>query len=548
MIFENLFRSRSNAPVAMVLLTRKEKWRIALNKFAGKMIGLLIVVIAIKMIPGLLGSSSAHAQPYAGYTQHESDAMNTSNTIWTLVAAFLVFGMQPGFTFLEAGFARKRESVNILAECIFDTCICGLLFYAVGYAFMFGQGNGFIGFGGGALAGGDGHNWFFLQNTPATYGATGVPILAHWIFQYAFADTTSTVTSGAMIGRCGFRGDILYSICVTGFIYPIIGHWAWGPDGWLACMGSAGAAGDYNPGNLPGVHNGTIFRFLPSLGQGFRDFAGSTVVHTIGGMVSLAGAIVLGPRLGRVFKRDGGGMPPANNLVVAAVGGFILWFGWYGFNPGSTLSAVDMQGIGRVAANTTLAACGGGIIAMYMGLWFGSTKGKFDVGLATNGFLAGLVAITCPCFWVSPTGAIIIGAIAGVVVYLGIELLEYLRIDDPIGAVPVHGFCGMWGTWSLGLFGTGEYICSGPTGPTLADPANKIDGVRGLFYGGDASVLKAQLIGNLTIAIATLVVSLIMFYIINALPHPWKLRVEKEGEEQGLDLFEHGVSAYVLED
>ncbi len=528
MNFKNPFTAfGSNKPTAhaMVLLTTKEKWRIALSKFAGKMLGLVVVVIAIKMLPGLLEGATAHAQTPAAPpapTALETNMMNTSNTIWTLVAAFLVFGMQPGFTFLEAGFARRRESVNILAECIFDTCICGLLFYAVGYAFMFGQGNGFIGWGGGALAGGDAKSWFFLQNCPDTYAGTGVPILAHWIFQYAFADTTSTVTSGAMIGRCGFRGDILYSIGVTGFIYPIIGHWAWGPDGWLALMGSAG-------------------HFLPTLGNGFRDFAGSTVVHTIGGIVSLAGAIVLGPRIGRVFKRDGGGMPPANNLVVAAVGGFILWFGWYGFNPGSTLSAIDMQGIGRVAANTTLAACGGGIVAMYMGLWFGATKGKFDVGLATNGFLAGLVAITCPCYWVSPTGAIILGAIAGVIVYLGIELLEYLRIDDPIGAVPVHGFCGMWGTWSLGLFACGKYGATGPYGADNSAP------VTGLFYGGGTSVLQAQLVGNLIIVGATLVVSLIMFYAINALPHPWKLRVEKEGEEMGLDLFEHGVDAYSFE-
>ncbi|UAY53015.1 ammonium transporter [Ferruginibacter albus] len=523
MIFNNLFRGRAATAHALVLLDRKEKWRITLMKFAGKILGIVILLAALKVfIPSVFGISSAHAQTPGAPAPLDPTLVNTANTIWVLVAAFLVFGMQAGFTFLEAGFARKRESVNILAECIFDTCICGLLFYAVGYAFMFGQGNGFIGWGGGDLAGGTAKSWFFLQNTPATYATTGVPVLAHWIFQYAFADTTSTITSGAMVGRCGFRGDILYSIGVTGFIYPIIGHWAWGPDGWLYTMGTAG-------------------HFLPGLGQGFRDFAGSTVVHTIGGVISLAGAMVLGPRLGRVFKRDGGGMPPANNLVVAAVGGFILWFGWYGFNPGSTLSALDMQGIGRVAANTTLAACAGGIMGMYMGLWFGSTKGKFDVGLATNGFLAGLVAITCPCYWVSPTGAILIGAIAGILVYIGIELLEYLRIDDPIGAVPVHGLCGIWGTWSLGLFASGQYGVTGPTGPTDT-PA-----VTGLFYGGGLDVLKAQIIGNLTIAVAAFVVSYIMFAILNKLPHPWKLRVEKEGEEQGLDIFEHGAEAYVLE-
>jgi len=564
MNFKNLlavFGSNGNASYAMVRLTTKEKWRIALNKFAGKMVGLVLVIIAIKWLPGLLEGTKAHAQTSPtldSLNAHISSLLTNSsyssgvvantvsegNTIWTLVAAFLVFGMQPGFTFLEAGFARRRESVNILAECIFDTCICGLLFYAVGYAFMFGQGNGFIGWGGGALAGGDAKSWFFLQNIPDTYGSTGVPILAHWIFQYAFADTTSTVTSGAMIGRCGFRGDILYSIGVTGFIYPIVGHWAWGPDGWLAQMGTAGTPGD------------GLFHFWPSLGTFFHDFAGSTVVHTIGGMVSLAGAIVLGPRLGRVFKRDGGGMPPASNLVVAAVGGFILWFGWYGFNPGSTLNAYDMAGIGRVAANTTLAACGGGITAMYMGLWFGATKGKFDVGLATNGFLAGLVAITCPCYWVSPTGAVILGGVAGVVVYLGVELLEYLRIDDPIGAVPVHGFAGMWGTWSLGLFACGKYGITSATGPygtdqhpfvagLMTDPATTA--TTGLFYGGGWTLLKAQIFGNLAIVSATLIVSFIMFYAINALPHPWKLRVEKEGEEQGLDLFEHGADAYAFE-
>src|SRR5205823_5442968 len=207
---------------------------------------------------------------------------------------------------------------------------------------------------------------------------------------------------------------------VSGFIYPIVGHWAWGPDGWLVSMN-------------------------------FHDFAGSTVVHTIGGFIALAGAIVLGPRLGRKFKRDGGGPMPGHNLTIAAVGGVILWFGWYGFNPGSTLSAMDAAGCARVATNTTLAACAGGLSALF----FVFPRNKvWDAGMTVNGFLAGLVAITCPCYWVSPFGAIMIGAIAGVIVVLGIDLIEWLRVDDPVGAVPVHGICGIWGTLSLGLFAT----------------------------------------------------------------------------------------------
>ncbi len=503
-------------------LTKAQKIRYGLTYFAGKMLGLLIVLVAMKILPGMIATPAMAGETY---TPHETVLINTANTIWTLMAAFLVFGMQAGFVMLEAGFARQRETVNVLMECIFDTCLCGLLFWAIGYAFMFGEGNGWIGFHG-----------FFLQGDPnpsataaaiaahaplaaGTYLAYGVPVIAHWIFQYAFADTCSTIVSGAMIGRTSFRGDILYSIGITGFIYPIIGHWAWGPDGFLVLMGSAD-------------------HLLPNLGQGFRDFAGSTVVHTIGGVASLAGAIVLGPRLGRVFKRDGGGPMSPHNLTLGALGTFILWFGWYGFNPGSTLSAVDMQGIGRVATNTTLAACSGGMVAMYFALWFGETKGKFDLGFTCNGVLGGLVAITCPCYWVSPLGAVILGGIAGLVVYLGTIALEHLRIDDPIGAVPVHGLAGIWGTLSLGLFACGQYGATGSTGADDSAP------VKGLFYGGDLSVFKAQAIGTFTIAIATFVITFIMMWLINKLPNPWRLRVDKEVEEGGLDLLEHGSVAY----
>jgi Amt family ammonium transporter len=478
---------------------RDPEWRrygklLVLGKAGG--IALLLAII------GLL-SCTVFAKVYAADpVVKAADIVNPVNTAWTLVAAFLVFGMQVGFTMLEAGFCRSRETVNVLVECVVDTCLCGILFYAVGFAFMFSHGNGFIGY-----------HWFFLQNAPDTYETTGVAFLAVWIFQFAFADTCSTITSGAMIGRTDFVGDLLYSLCVTGFIYPVIGHWAWGPDGWLANMGSAG-------------------NMFPSLGMPFHDFAGSTVVHTIGGFIALAGAIVLGPRLGRKFKRDGGAPMLPHDLTIAVSGGLILWFGWYGFNPGSTLSAMDFVGIGRVATNTTLAACAAGLSSILYG--FMMTK-KWDAGFTTNGFLAGLVAITCPCYWVSPTGAVLLGAIAGVIVILGIDLLEWLRIDDPIGAVPVHGICGIWGTLSLGLFACGKYGATGPLSPDNSAP------LKGLFYGGGTQVLVAQAIGSACITLATFGVAMVVMLAINAFG---MLRLSEEAELYGMDLHEHGISAY----
>jgi Amt family ammonium transporter len=476
------------------------QWRqygslLLIGKLTG--IGLLVLMTAF-LNPGLLGMKAFAADPVL----KGNDIVNPINTVWTLVAAFLVFGMQVGFTMLEAGFCRSRETVNVLMECIVDTCLCGILFFAFGFSFMFSHGNGLIGY-----------NWFFLNGVPATYEGTGVAFLAFWIFQFAFADTCSTITSGAMIGRTGFVGDLIYSVGVSGFIYPIVGHWAWGPDGFLAMMGSAG-------------------NYLPWVGTSFHDFAGSTVVHTIGGFIALAGAIVLGPRLGRKFKRDGGGAMLPHDLTIAASGGLLLWFGWYGFNPGSTLSAMDFEGIGRVAANTTLAACAAGLTAMSYNYMFSK---KWDVGFTVNGFLAGLVAITCPCYWVSPAGAVALGGIAGVLVVMGVELLEWLRIDDPIGAVPVHGFCGIWGTLSLGLFACGKY---GSTGPLAADNTAPL---KGLFYGGGMQVLIAQAIGSVTVTAATFGSALALMYVVNAIG---VLRVSAEGETLGLDLHEHGISAY----
>jgi Amt family ammonium transporter len=472
-------------------LTQKEYRRLFALILAGKALGVVVLLVAIKAIGAYLFTPA-----FADEAPAEPPAyVNPINTMWTVIAAFLVFFMQAGFMMLEAGFARTRETVNILLEGIVDTCLCGILFWAFGFAFMFGSGNGFIG-----------HQYFFLQGTPETYGSTGVAFLAYWLFQFAFADTCSTITSGAMVGRTGFVGDLLYSIGVSGFIYPIIGHWAWGPDGWLTTIHPAP----------------------------FRDFAGSTVVHTIGGFIALAGAIALGPRLGRKFKRDGGAPMPGHDMTIAAVGGVILWFGWYGFNPGSTLSAMDAAGCGRVAANTTLAACAGGLSA----LAYTYPRNKvWDCGITVNGFLAGLVAITCPCYWVSPFGAVLIGAIAGIVCVLAVDLVEWVRIDDPVGAVAVHGACGIWGTLSLGLFACGKYGAPGPTGAD--NSAGSL--VAGLFYGGGTSQLVAQALGSATITVATFAAAMGLMY---AVKLTGTLRVARAGEEEGLDLHEHGGSAY----
>jgi Amt family ammonium transporter len=519
----------------------------------GKAVAVATVLIAIFCVMNYMRSGTIWAQTAPATTTAAAAApttmpvmpadltditknptINPINTIWTLVAAFLVFAMQAGFTMLEAGFCRSRETVNVLVECVFDTCLCGFLYYTWGYAFMFGQGNGLIGWHDPNDMPATGfHSWIFLQNITAftTYGATGVPVLAHWVFQFAFADCASTICSGTMIGRTGFFGDVVYSVGVSGFIYPIIGHWAWGPDGILATMGGL---------NAP-AYPERFTNLFTSFGMNFHDFAGSTVVHSIGGWIALAGGIMLGPRIGRKFKRDGGGPMLPHDLVVGVIGGFLLWFGWYGFNPGSSLSAMDYGGIGRIAANTTLAACTGGMAAEFF--MFFRIK-KWDAAAMTNGFLAGLVAITCPCYWVSPTGACWLGAIAGIVVLLGVDLLEFLRIDDPIGAWPVHALCGLWGTMSLGLFACGQYSAAGssPNGiPTDTVPPTPGFALTGLFYGGGTKVLFAQCIGILVIHGATFIVAMVMFVILNAIGI---LRISKEGELEGMDIHEHGIQAY----
>jgi ammonium transporter, Amt family len=520
---------------------KKAKWRrYGMLLMAGKMLGLIALLSIIGVGTAVVTTAwdwthpaVAHAQepattaaatpapppdPYKAATG--GDIINPLNTAWVLLGAFLVFGMQAGFTMLEAGFCRDRETVNVLVECLFDTCVCGIIHWGWGFAFMFGGGNALIGW---HLPGDPTKSLIFMKDVSvlSTYGASGIPILAHYLFQFAFADCASTICSGAMVGRTRFVGDVLYSIGVSGFIYPILGHWCWGPDGFLATMGSQGG-------------------FLSSLGMNFHDFAGSTVVHSIGGWVAIAGAIMLGPRLGRTFKRDGGGTPMLpHDLTIAVIGGLILWFGWYGFNPCSTLSIMDNVGVGRVAANTTLAACTGGLAAVFV-MWF-RTK-KWDTTAILNGFLAGLVGITCPCYWVSNLGAAAIGAVAGVIVIFAMDLLEHWRIDDPVGAWPVHGACGIWGTLSLGLFASGEYSAAGssPFGvPQVV--AKSPDALTGLFYGGGMKVLLAQIVGSVIVCTATFAAAMAMFAALNAFK---LLRVSREGELMGLDLDQHGISAY----
>ncbi|MFN8050798.1 MAG: ammonium transporter [Acidimicrobiales bacterium] len=474
--------------------------------FAGKLVGLgaagAVIAFAFYLFESQAGASASQAATKA------ADLVNPLNTVWVLVAAFLVFFMQAGFMALEAGFARSKESVNVMMECIFDTCLCGILYWAVGFAFEFGIGNGIIG-----------HSFFFLHHNTADYNGTSIAFYAFVLFQFAFADTASTITSGAMLGRTSFKGDILYSLGVSGFIYPLTCHWVWGPGGWL--------------GNTMGWFSGLV----PE-GVVFRDFAGSTAVHTVGGMLALAGALALGPRLGRKFARDGGGPMPPHDLNIAAIGAVMLWFGWYGFNPGSTLSAMDWEGIGRVAMNTTLAASAGGLVAVFFTY---PRAQKWDVGMSINGFLGGLVAVTAPCYWITPFGAVIIGAVAGILVPYATDLLEHLRIDDPVGAVPVHGACGIWGTLALGLFASGDYGIPTPTGADNSSP------ITGLFYGGGGNQLLAQVIGSVSCMVVVAVLGFSLMYAIRRIPGSWNLRLSPEDELEGIDLTMHGLPAYHME-
>jgi Amt family ammonium transporter len=437
---------------------------------------------------GAVAQEAATTDAAAAVTALEEKMQNNLNIVWTCVAAFLVFFMQAGFALVETGFTRAKNAVNIIMKNLVDFSVGSVGFFLIGFGLMFGATNGLFGtshFGlSGIVGSADGSEWGYT----------------FFIFQLVFAATAATIVSGAMAERTKFTAYLVYSALVTLFIYPVFGSWAWGSlfegSGWLENLGTGA----------------------------FCDFAGSTVVHSIGGWLALAGAIVLGPRLGKYSPEGRPRAIPGHNIPLAALGVFILWFGWFGFNPGSTTTGDGS--IGRIAVTTNLAAGIGAIVAM-ASAWV--LFKKPDASMALNGALAGLVAITAPCATVTPVGALVIGAVAGVLVVTSVLFIDrVLKIDDPVGAVSVHGVCGAWGTLSCGLFNAERALGTG-------------DASSGLLYGGGFNQMISQLIGVGAAFAWAFVIGMILFTLIK---RTIGLRVSEEEELRGLDIGEHGMEAY----
>ncbi len=458
-----------------------------------------LIVLAIASLILVVFGTNAFAQaeaadPITAVTSALSNTQASLDNVWVLLTGFLVFFMQCGFAMLETGLIRGTGAVNAMLENFVDAGVTAIAFWAVGFGIAFGTtAGGFIGTSNFFLS-----DAFSVVDGVVTYGKfaayPNLDVFTMFFFQFAFAATASTITTGAMAERTDFVGDLIYSIVMGAFSYPIIVHWIWG-GGWLAQMG-------------------------------FHDFAGSTVVHTVGGVTALVGAWMLGPRKIRIGKNgEWKPLPPAHNLGLATIGTMILWFGWYGFNPGSTLGTGNTGLIGLVTVNTTLAA-GAAMVVTMLVQYFRS--GKWDLVYALNGSLAGLVAVTAGCAFVTPSSSILIGAVGGVLVIYAAELIEKLRIDDPVGAFAVHGACGIWGTIAIGLFGL--------PGLTYGMEASA---AGGLFYGGGASLLGVQLIGSLAVIAFTAVWGLIMFGGLKAIGH---LHVASVVDDVHvfIDDFEHG--------
>ncbi|MDR2472035.1 MAG: ammonium transporter [Tannerella sp.] len=401
-----------------------------------------------------------------------------------LLAAMLVFFMQPGFALVEAGFTRTKNTANILMKNFLDFMIGSLLFFFIGFGVMFGgEGAGFMGM----------PNFGSLD-----FFDMGLPTEGFLIFQTVFCATAATIVSGAMAERTKFHMYLLYTVLISVIIYPVSGHWTWG-GGFLMASGG----------------------WLENLtGSTFHDFAGSTIVHSVGGWVALVGAAILGPRIGKYGKDGSSKAIPGHNLTIAALGVFILWFGWFGFNPGSQLAASgesNRVAISHVFLTTNLAAAAGGLFAL-LTAWMKYKKPSLSLTL--NGVLAGLVGITAGCDAVSPWGAVVIGTVCGIVMVLSVEFIDkILKIDDPVGASSVHGVCGLVGTLMTGLLAT----------------------EGGLFYGGGASYFMAQLIGALIIGAWAIGMGYVIFKTLDVI---FGIRASKRVEEEGLDIYEHGETAY----
>jgi ammonium transporter, Amt family len=430
----------------------------------------LLIVPAIAMSAVVVGASPAFAADGGG----AAGVQVILDNIWVLVAAVLVIFMQAGFALVEAGLTRGKNVSNIMMKNLMDFC-CGVLAFAlVGFTIAFGDGNDLFG-----------HTGWMLD--PARYDFGSLSLPTYFIFQVAFAATAATIVSGAMAERTKFKSYIVYSVFITALVYPVVVHWTWG-GGWLT-----------------------------NLDTPFVDFAGSTIVHSVGGWAALMGAMILGPRIGKYGPDGKPRAIPGHSVPFAIVGVFILLVGWFGFNPGSELAA-DMA-VTAIAVTTVLAAAAGAVTSMIT-IWL--LTGKPDVAMTGNGVLAGLVGITAGCAAVSNWGAVIIGGLAGIIVVFAVLFIDRIKIDDPVGAISVHGVCGAWGTLAVGLFAT----------------------EGGLFYGDGADQLVTQFIGVVAVfAFVTITTGLLFL----ALKHTIGLRVSAEEEVEGLDVHEHGAAGYGIE-
>ncbi len=445
---------------------------------------------ALAESPAAAGDAGIETQP-ANLTEdavsqggNAPDAKQVAmDTGWVLIAGVLVMFMQAGFAMLTAGFSRAKNACNMLMKNLMDFCFGTVAYWAIGFGLMFGAGNLFFGTSG-----------FFLHDTGSTFASLDwsiVPLEGKYFFQLVFCATAATIVAGSMAERTKFPAYIIYSIAITAVIYPIVGHWIWG-GGWLAELG-------------------------------MWDFAGSTVVHSTGGWLALTGAIMLGPRTGKYNPDGSSNSFPGHSIPLAALGTFILWFGWFGFNSGSTMALVP--DIAHIAAATNIAGASGGIVAMMTAWWMFK---KPDVSMALNGVLGGLVGITASCAFVSLGSAIWIGVIAGFLVVVSVVFIDQvLHIDDPVGAIAVHAVCGVWGTFALGLFAQDKFA-PGTTG-------------NGLFFGGGWKLLGAQSLGIVSVLAWCLTTGFLLFWVIK---HLVGLRVSREEELRGLDIDEHGMEAY----